>query len=450
MAEEILSKYGGSSLMRQEDIARIRQITEDDPRRRYLVVSAPGGTCKEDKVTSRLIALAGLRSGRSSDQDSQAEEQIEAIASRFENLYPGSKSPVRERVINVFSDSSLPEEWYAASLRHLGERLQAQLLAESLGYHFVDALEFLLLSERPDNASVLPETYSKIAELATKHPLSAPWVIPGYYGLTASGKVATLGRDGTNITASVLARGMKVETYENFSDSPVLAADPRIVPDPKIIREMTYKEMRDLSYSGFTIFHKDAILPLMGTGIPIHLRSIAAYPEQGTSVVEDRISRREQPICGIAYKPEFCAFTIESDGLNDQEGILRQILSIFDKYSLPIEIPTSGIDDVSLIVDQKKVNGRVSRIKHDLRELINGSGQVQFIENLGCLVVAGKGLRRHSEVSPEIESVLHNGRIEIVADSKGAEKRSFIYVVKMEQGHEAVNLLYDHFFRRKR
>lgn len=441
MTEEILSKYGGSSLTNAEAVEHLRKITEDDPRRNYIVVSAPGDAEKRNKVTNRLIHLATLRG-----QETAARDDIEFIVGKFETIYPGTGEFVGDELQKAYRNDSLEQPWYAASLRALGEELQGKLLARELGYTFVPHHNFMVLSEDADGAKVLPETYNKISQLTRKE--GQKLVFPGYGGVTKSGKIATLSRDGTNVSASVIAAARKVHLYENFSDSPVLAANPRIVPHAAIIPEMTYKEMRDLSYSGFTIFHKEAILPLIGTGIPIHLRSIHSYPQDGTRVVEDRVSDLNQPVVGIAYKAGFASFNIERDGLNDEEGVLYALLQVFHAHNIPPEFIPTGIDDISIIFEQDKIRHKINELKNELYTAVGSDGtKIEFTDNLGCIAVAGKGLVRDQHISAKIERILADNDISVIADSKGVLRRCFIYAVDMQQGHKAVNVLYDQFFR---
>ncbi len=438
--ETILSKYGGSSLTNSGAVEHIGRITREDPRRTYIVVSAPGDSDKKNKVTSRLIHLASLRG-----DEAAAQEDIDFIVAKYGALYPGREGFVGDELRKVSRDKSLAPEWYAASLRALGEELQGKLLTEALGYQFVDFKQFMVLSEDADHAKVLPETYGLIAALT---PNGQKLVFPGYGGITKSGKVATLSRDGTNISASVIAAARKVYIYENFSDSPVLAADPRIVPDAAVIREMTYKEMRDLSYSGFTIFHREAIQPLQGTGIPIHLRATHAFPQLGTMVVEDRVSDSNHPIVGVAYKPGFCAFSVEKMGLNDEEGVVYKLLGVFHQQEISIEFPATGVDDISIIVGQDQIRQNVSELKAELHAAAGANGtNVEFTDNLGCIAVAGKGLARDSGISAQIETTFYESGINPVADSKGVRKRCFMYAVEEQQGHKAVRALYDQFIR---
>lgn len=335
---------------------------------------------------------------------------------------------------------------YTAALKAVGEELQARLLADALGYQFVDTRDCFVLTENYDNAQVLPETYARLHSLQA---LDQKLVFPGFYGATAAGDIATFSLGGSNKSGAILARGLEAAVFENFTDTPVLAAHPTIVPSASVIPEMTFKEMRDLSYFGFDIFHKEAIGPLMGTPITLHVRSTTEYPLPGTQITAERISDPAHPVVGIAYKDGFCSFSVEMPGLNDGEGILYALLGVFHARQIPIEFSPTGIDDISIIVEQNAVRPVLNQITAELENAVGADYvNVTFKQNIGCLAVAGKDLQRNARISAEIEQVLADHRIKVIADTKGVQRRSFIYAVDMQQGHEAVRVLYENFVSR--
>ncbi len=439
-----LIKIGGTSLMSPVQVRLVEKIMSDDPRRRYAVVSAPGDKEKKNRVTQRLITLAEYR-GKEDVQKSTVDEIISFLVAKYETIYPQSGGMVGDRVQQQFRESTLPPNAYEAALKAVGEELQAKLLAKALEFQFVDTRELFVLTNNYDNAQVLPETYDRLAAMRGKE---GKWVFPGFYGATRDGKIATFSYGGSNKSGSVAARGLDVAYFDNFSDDSIRAAHPDIVPDAKVITQMTFKELRDLSYSGFSIFHPEATAPLLGTSITLHVRRTEDYPLAGTLVVEDRLSDPAHPIVGVAYKPEFCAFTIERMGLNEQEGVLYDVLGVFRQKHIPIEFTATGIDDVSVILGQQAARDNVPELKAALYEIVGADGtEVQFADNIGCLTVAGKGLQRATHLSADIEMVLADSHIPVIADSKGVRQRCFMYAVDMQEGHRAVKVLYDRFIR---
>ena len=436
-------KVGGTSLMSQKDVKLVARIMSGE-NRQYAVVSAPGDEDKKKRVTQQLIALAQYR-GKEDEQRTAVNEIIDFLVAKYEQIYPGTGGTVGDRVRTQFQESTLPHNAYNAALKAVGEELQAKLLANALGFQFVDTRDLFVLTDDYENAQVLPETYDRIAALKFR---DSKIVFPGFYGATIDGRIATFSLGGSNKSGSILARGLDVSFFDNFSDNCIRAAHPDIVRDALVIAEMTYKELRDLSYSGFSIFHPEATAPLVETGITLHVRRTKDYPARGTLIVEDRMSDLAHPIVGIAYKPEFCALSVEKMGLNDIEGVLYEMLGVFRRVHIPIEFTATGIDDISIIFEQRHVQGTLNTLRHDLYTAVGGNGaNVTFTENVGCLAVAGKGLHRSKRVSADIETIFADNSIDVIADSKGVGKRCFMYAVDMQEGHHAVNALYDRFIR---
>lgn len=437
-------KVGGTSLQHQDQIELVSTIMSDDPRRRYVVVSAPGDIEKKNRVTQQLISLAEYR-GKESIQKSAVDGIIDFLVSKYEQIYPQVGGEVGDRIRIQYQESRLPPKAYTAALKAVGEELQAKLLAKALEFQFVDTRDLFVLTNNYDNAHVLPETYERLGALQSK---DGKFVFPGFYGATRDSCIATFSRGGSNKSGSIFARGLDVSFFDNFSDNSIRAAHPDIVPDAKVITQMTFKELRDLSYSGFSIFHPEATAPLVGTGITLQVRRTKEYPAPGTYVLENRISDPARPIVGIAYKPGFVAFTVEKWGLNDEEGVLYALLDVFHNHHIPIEFPATGIDDISIIVEQNKIDEDIHKLKEELYAVVGSNGvEVSFQDNLGCLTVAGKGLHGNTSVSADIEKVFADNSIEVIAESKGVRKRCFIYAVDRQQGPTAVNLLYDKFIR---
>ncbi len=446
MRDVSIIKVGGTSLMEQEHVGRVGKIMSDDPRRQYAVVSAPGDKQKENRVTQRLKALCAYR-GKEDDETQKplVNEMMDFLVEKYEKIYPGKGGSAGDLIRERYRESTLPEPAYIAALTAVGEKLQGQLLAEALGFEFIDSAQLFVLTNDYGHARVLPETYARLGSFQSR---SGKYILSGFYGATAEGQIATFSYGGSNQSVSVAARGLDVSFLDNFSDNSIRAAHPDIVSNAKVILEMTFKELRDLSYSGFSIFHPEATAPLVGTGITLQVRRTEDYPDLGTRVIEDRVSDPARPIVGIAYKPDFCAFTVEKMGLNDIMGVIYDLLGVFHKAKIPIEFPATGIDDISIIVEQKHVRTKIYALKKELSLAAGENGTtVTFTDNLGCLAVAGKELYRNRRISADIGVILADHAIDTIAESKGVGKRCFMYAVDMQQGHLAVNVLYNAFIR---
>ncbi|HII71323.1 TPA: hypothetical protein HA265_01045, partial [Candidatus Woesearchaeota archaeon] len=399
MSDVIVSKYGGSSVVGPDDVDLIRRIADDDPRRRVIVVSAPG---KRDdsytKVTDLLISLS-----KSNDPS-----LVDRIIDRYAIIFPGADlSTVR----SVLSDRlAVSHEGREDAIKSFGEEANARLLASALGFDYVDPSALFEVTDDFAGSKILPVSASRIVDRLS----DGRYVVPGFFGYTSDGRIATFSRGGSDLTGSYLAASLDALVYENFTDRlGVFAADPRIVDGPKKIDLLTFKEMRDLSYSGSTIFHPESIMPVEKRLVPVHVRSTRQYPEKGTYIVAERISDPKHPIVGVAYSEKFCSFDVCSPGLNDFKGVLRSITSVFDECGLSVEHMPTGIDDVSVILRQDQLDGKAGRLFSALRRLVP-DGEVRFQQNLGCLVVAGKGLRDDLFVSPTILQTLYSAQVKPV------------------------------------
>jgi len=435
MSGIIVSKYGGSSITSKRDIERIGEITTDDPKRKIVVVSAPGKRCENDtKVTDLLIELAITKN----------QDIFNEILGRYRELNPGKEHKELSDILNQRISQQLPEDAYIDSIKAFGEEACAKLVAQALNAEYVDPREIILVSDDFGNAKILGKSEQKIKKLAEKRGIL---VIPGFYGLTRQRQVATFSRGGSDLTGAYIAASLNAETYENFTDRDgILAADPCMVKDPAKILEITYKEMRDLSYSGFKIFHSEAMEPVMVKKIPVHVRNTSKYPAEGTYIVHDRISNPEKPIIGVAYQDGFCSFDIERFGLNEEIGIARKVLHTFEKEGISIEFMPSAIDDISVILKQNQLKNPGSIISR-LYSLMGKGSTVTFQENLGCLVVAGKGLRGRRGVSADIQMTLAGAGVNIKFISQASQEQCIVYGISSSDGKKSVNVVYDRYLR---
>src|SRR3989344_1409137 len=437
MTNTIVTKFGGSSVTCLEDLERVKEIIQDDKRRRVIVVSAPGSRFKGDKrVTDLLIELANTGN----------KEIIDKIIERY-GFYPGNNDE-RKRFLMENLNLSLPSEAREAVIKSFGEHVAARELSKYLNAEYVDPKELFLVNQDFKNARILPES----AEI-TKRRLNQNkvYVIPGFYGYTKDGLIATFSRQGSNLTASNIAASLDALIYENYTDEKgVFAADPEIVENPKRLDEITFNEMRDLSYiGGFNILHPQTLIPLERKRIPVHIRSTKDYPEKGTYITYDRISDPNQPIAGIGYKDGFCSFDIEKFGLNDELGILKRVLEVLEHHKVSLEFPVSAIDDLSLIVRQSDLKDsiKINKIMNELYLTLGEGSQVNFKDNLASIAIAGQGLKDAFGIENQILSVLINEGIYTKFISIGEQRRCFIYGVLAKDGPRAVRLLYEKFVK---
>ncbi|VVB78096.1 putative aspartokinase [uncultured archaeon] len=443
MEDLIVCKYGGSSITTNEDLKRIGNISRDDLRRRVIVVSAPGKRNKSDtKVTDMLIKLGQTKS----------DHYIDQIVTRYREL--GYSEHLKGFRTELFSrvKESLEERAYMDNLKAFGEEGSAIMFEDSVGFEFVDPRELFLVTNDFGNAKILSESKEMIREnLGRKHESDKNkiFVVPGFYGFTADGKRATFSRGGSDLTGAYLAASLGASVYENFTDKEgVFSASPDLIENPHKIDELTFNEMRDLSYSGFGIFHQEAVEPVQIARIPVHIRGTFDYPKRGTYVAVDRICNPDKPIVGIAYRNNFCSFNVTRPGLDDRIGIVADVLGVFKQKKISIEHVTTGIDDISILMDQTQFkNGLLSSVISGIYDLIGDNSEVRFSDNLGCLVIAGKGLRGKRGISANIQKELDDDGVNIRVISQGEQERCIVYGIASEDGERAVKGLYERYLR---
>ncbi len=440
MPELIVCKYGGSSITCQEDIERIKRITSDDMRRRVVVVSAPGRRSKDDvKVTDMLIELARTKS----------RPLLEKIVEKYQALCPcesmgGLARKLQQRISRPIEHAS-----YLDAVKSFGEEACAVIVARAMGAEFVSPKGLLLVSEDYGNAKILPESENMIRKkLLGKRGIS---VVPGFYGYTKSGNIATFSRGGSDITGAYINASLEASVYENFTDTDgIYAASPEIVESPKKIGIITFDEIRDLAYSGFKVFHETAMHPVGKKRIPVHVRNTFTYPAEGTYIVHDRLTEPNQPIAGVAYSGGLCSFDAAVFGLNNMLGIGRKVLQIFEDEAISVEFITTGIDDISVILKEEQIAGhpnKIGLITNRLYAAIGQEASIKFQEHLGSLVVAGKGLKGTKGISANIQMTLAEADINIKFISQGPLERCIIYGIEHRDGKKAVNAIYDKYIR---
>ncbi len=435
----IVSKYGGSSIASSEDIERIQQITSDDNRRKIIVPSAPGKRHdKDDKVTDLLIQLAGTKDERTAQK----------IIDRYREIYPGMDISELDKELNRRLNLDLPEDAYLALIKSFGEWGQAKLLAAKLSAEYVDPRELFLVGGSFENAQILLESKEMIKRKLES--LDHLVVVPGFYGCTRNNETATFSRGGSDLTGSYIASTLDALLYENFTDQGgVLAADPKIVQYAKKIPELTFGEMRNLSLSGFTVMHPAAMEPVQESRTSVHIRNTRKYPQEGTYIVDDRITSSDESILGVVYNNGFCAFSIKRYGLNEEIGILWKIAKSFSDEGISIWFPPGGIDDLSFVVRQEhlKDDHVIGRIKNAVYNAVGEKAIIKFYDHLGCLAVVGKGLAGRKGISADIQKTIAEAGINIRFISQGIEEDSISYGIDEVEGPRGVKEVYDRFLR---
>lgn len=446
-----VAKFGGSSVATADQIKKVCNIITSDPKRRLIVVSAPGKSCDEDiKVTDLLIACA-----KKFLAEGSAEKELEAVIERFRGITEGlklSKNIIDEIASDLkrrlAQDTSNPDRFMDA-MKAAGEDNNAKLIAaylKSIGVDakYIDPKEAgMLLSDEYGNARLLPESYAHLKKLKN---ISGIMIFPGFFGYTPDGTLVTFSRGGSDVTGSILAAAVDAEIYENFTDvDSVFVANPKIVSNPKAISGLTYREMRELAYAGFTVLHEETLVPVYKAGIPVNIKNTNNPSTPGTMITKER-QTSDGPVTGIASDGGFCSIYVRKFLMNREIGFGRKLLQILEEEGLSYEHSPSGIDDMSIILKQQQLKAGaeqriVDRITHELNV-----DDVSIERNLALIIIVGEAMSHTVGVAARATSAFAKAGISLEMINQGSSEISMMFAVKAEEEKAAVRALYEEFF----
>ncbi len=433
-------KFGGTSMADGSTIRRGASIVNADAERRYVVVSAPGKRFSGDiKITDLLYKCSdAVETG----DIATFEKTYEKIRVRFLNIEKELDKDLQladglERVRVEMLDGAGRD--YCASR---GEYFAALIMASVLGVPFVDATEFIRFNE---DGTLSEETFALGAEVLSKHERA---VIPGFYGLGADGKVKTFSRGGGDISGSVVARAVQASLYENWTDvSGFYACDPRIVNSPKWISELTYQELRELSYMGANVLHSESIFPVRSAGIPIRICNTFRPEEAGTYIVKNSTRDiREVVVTGIAGKKGFTSITLEKSMMNSEVGFVGKVLSVIGKHGISFEHLPSGIDTMSLIIDNEYLkNGILETLLEEMKMAVRPD-KIYAHENIALVATVGHGMAKNVGTSARLFKALSEAGINVNMIDQGSSELNIIVGVEGEDCAACIQAIYNEFF----
>ena len=426
-------KFGGSSLASAEQFIKAGDIIRSDGERRYVVPSAPGKRFgKDTKVTDMLYSCYAKAEAGEAFTD-----ELKAIKERYEEIIHGLQldlSLAEEFAVIEEKFGEKAGEDYAASR---GEYLNGSVMAAYLGYEFIDAAAVILFD---DNGEFESEKTNKVLAERLSHVERA--VIPGFYGAYGDGRVKTFSRGGSDITGSIVARAVKADVYENWTDvSGFLVADPRIIKNPVGIETITYRELRELSYMGATVLHEDAIFPVRREGIPINIRNTNCPEAKGTWIVESTCQKSKYVITGIAGKKGFCSVNIEKDMMNSEIGFGRKVLQAFEDYGISFEHVPSGIDTMTVFVHQDEFINKEQKVVSAIHRLADPD-TIDIESDLALIAVVGRGMRSTRGTAGRIFSALAHANVNVRMIDQGSSELNIIIGVSDEDFENAIRAIY--------
>lgn len=449
-----VTKFGGSSLASAEQLNKVLHIIKSDSDRRFVVVSAPGKRHGEDtKVTDALIQY--YQKYRS-HQDITAEQDW--IIQRYKDIIDelGLGQAIFNHIKQSFKDlASLPivnNDFLYDTFLAAGEDNNAKLIAEyfcqnGLMARYIHPKEAgIIVSDEPQNARLLPASYDKLEKLRNQREIL---VIPGFFGVTEAGQTCTFSRGGSDITGSIVAAGIGADLYENFTDvNGIFVAHPGVVDNPLSIAELTYKEMRELAYAGFSVLHDEALIPAYRGKIPIVIKNTNNPDHPGTKIV---LEHHEQtlPVVGIAGDDKFVSINMSKYLMNREVGFGRKVLQILEDLNIRWEHMPTGIDDLSIVLREKELTPiKEQEILSYLTQTLKVD-EVDIERNLSVIMVVGENMRNQIGVTAKVTKALSEQNINLEMISQGSSEVSIIFIIKTEQEKEAIRALYQTFYQDK-
>ena len=431
-----ITKFGGSSVANAQQFAKVKAIVEAAPARRFVVVSASGRENKKDNKVTDLLYLIEAHLKYSVDHM----PLFELIKERFISIKNdlNLSFPIEDELASL--EKELNKSINIDYLVSRGEYLTAKLMAEYLGFPFVDAKK--LITFRYDGNIDYEATKYRLEAFLKKNDR---FVIPGFYGSLPDGTVKVMTRGGSDITGSILARLLDADVYENWTDvSGILMADPRIVKNPKRIHTITYSELRELSYMGASVLHEEAIFPVKEKNIPIHILNTNHPEEGGTIIVEEDDSKSKQVITGIAGKKNFTVVAIYKNHMSDEVGIIRRALEVFEHYRISIEHIPSGIDSFSIVVNTEDVKDVIYDIVGDIKRACNADS-VKVFDGISLIATVGRHMMYRPGISGQLFATLGRNDINIRMIAQGSDEINIVVGVEDKDFEKTIKAIYEEF-----
>lgn len=446
----IVCKFGGTSVASAEQIQKVANIVQSNPKRRIVAVSAPGKRSSEDiKVTDLLIDLANAAL-----HHEDTESKIQTVVNRYKDITVelGLDDTIAEVIAQdlrerVAGDKS-NEELFIDSLKASGEDNNAKVIAtyfNSIGMKakYVSPKEGLVVNDLPERTYALPEAYERLSVLKDAEEII---VFPGFFGYTKDGILRTFDRGGSDITGSILAAAVQADLYENFTDvDSVYVANPRVVENPAAIQEITYREMRELSYAGFSVFHDEALMPVYKLGIPVNIKNTNNPVAPGTRIVAKSEMERG-PVTGISADGGYSILYVSKYLMNREIGFGRKLLQIIEDENISYEHTPSGLDDISVIMKSDQLTEEieqriVDRVYNELH-----ADDVNFRHGFSMIVIVGEGMRHNTGLAARAASAISKTGANIEMINQGSSEVSLVFGILSENEDIVLQAIYDEFF----
>ncbi|AKL94221.1 aspartate kinase [Clostridium aceticum] len=429
-----VAKFGGTSLADAGQFRKVQNIIQWDETRRYVIPSAPGKRYKEDTKVTDLLYLCHAQLQHQVNFD----DTFNKICDRYLEIVTDLELSLDLKPYLIEIKSTMEK---GASLDYIasrGEYLNAIILSSLLDYEFIDAGEVICFDK--DHSLNLELTEKKLQERLS---ISERAVIPGFYGSLPSGDVKIFSRGGSDITGALVARAVSACVYENWTDvAGLLMTDPNIVKDPKPIQEITYRELRELSYMGASVLHEETIFPVLDAGIPINIRNTNAPECPGTMIVSyaDPVAH-SSIITGIAGKKDFTVISLEKNRMNAEVGFVRKLLTVFENNNISFEHLPSGIDTVSVVVTDCQLENKLDKLLDEIQQQCDPD-LIEVHPNMALIATVGHGMAYTPGISAKLFTALSNEDINVRMIDQGSSEINIIVGVENDDFERSVEAIY--------
>ena len=435
-----VTKFGGSSMADAGQYRKVRDILLSDPQRRVVIVSAAGKRDKNDHKITDLLYLCHAHTQYGVDCD----RIFDMITSRY--LEVRDELGIQLDLETEFAALKQRLDAKAVSQDELvsrGEYFSAKLMAAFLGFEFVDAADWVKFNM--DGTVDKDASYAALRSMVKGKGI----VTPGFYGVMPSGAIRTFSRGGSDITGALAAAALDAEVYENWTDvSGILMADPRIVENPQPIPEVTYDELRELSYSGAQVLHEGTIFPVREKHIPLNIRNTNAPEDPGTMIREsfDTDADPNRFITGITGKKDFTIISLSKRGLSNEVGILRKVLSVLERHNISIDYVPNGIDSVSVVMPTDAIASSLYTILSEIQQDVKPD-TLQVHDQIAVVAAVGRRMAFRPGISGKVFAALGQAGINIRMINQGPDELNIIFGVDNRDFAEAIRILYNSFVK---
>ena len=431
-------KFGGTSMASAETIKKVCEIIKSDSERKYVIVSAPGKRSKEDKKVTDLLYACAHELNISGDISGIFNE----VKIRFKEIVSDLKldldidSVLNEVEKGIYLNRSME---YAASR---GEYLSAKILSAYLGFNFIDAKDIIVFDEK-DNFDE-DKTNSKTKAVLCNIDNA---VVPGFYGSDINGTIKTFSRGGSDVTGAIVARAVDADIYENWTDvNGFMCTDPRIVENPQRISQLSYKELRELSYMGANVLHPESIFPLKEAGIPINIKNTFQPKNPGTMILPEVIDDKNgNPITGIAGKKNFAIISIEKSMMNSELGFARKVLTILEEYEISFEHMPSGIDTLSVVVAESELIGKSDVVLQKINHIVKPD-HIELHKGIALIATVGHRMAYKPGTAAKLFEALSSAKINVRMIDQGSSELNIIVAVDDVDYEKAIEAIYKKFY----